>query len=206
MVLLEHAIPHGPRPGTGQHVDVAREMADADLDAAQPLLELRALQPLAPEPAAADLVIDAARGRRPRDAEPVHADPGADLFGRPRVRVRPVVEFLVDPRQQRDGAVRESVAQRLRLGRLQQVVAEAFLVEPRGSVNALFLSRGQWAHRCFGGEQGILQERGFVSDVHVEVSCPAVLRVEHGDCTADVPAPVACSSCQYSVPLGELEG
>ena len=56
-------------------------------------------------------VIDPQACGRAGGAEVVDRYPGQDLVGRPGVVVGPVVEFLVDPGQQRDGAVVEGVAQ-----------------------------------------------------------------------------------------------
>lgn len=53
------------------------------------------------------LVVDGHAGRWPRLAEPVQADPLADLLVRPRVVVRPRDQILVYPSQQPDGAVRK---------------------------------------------------------------------------------------------------
>lgn len=55
------------------------------------------------------LVVDANVRGGPRGREPVDADPGEDLVVGPRVGIGPVVQLLVDPGEQRDGAVSESV-------------------------------------------------------------------------------------------------
>ena len=48
------------------------------------------------------------------------------------------MEFFVDPGEEGGGAVGEAVAEGLRLGALDLVVAAAFLLEPLGSGQACF--------------------------------------------------------------------
>jgi hypothetical protein len=52
-------------------------------------------------------VINPRRGMRARAAEIVNADPRQYLIWCPLIVVRPVVEFLVDPREEPDGGVEE---------------------------------------------------------------------------------------------------
>ena len=84
------------------------------------------------------LVVDADAGGGAGGREEVERDPGEDLVGRPGVFVGPVVEFLVDPGEQGDGAVAEAVTQGLRLGALELVVAASLLEEPLCSCEAGF--------------------------------------------------------------------
>lgn len=52
------------------------------------------------------------------------------------------MKLLVDPGEERDGAVAESVAECLRLGALNFIVPAAFGGEPLGSGYAGFFERG----------------------------------------------------------------
>lgn len=117
--LLKDTIAHDARPSAGQHVDVAWEMADANLDTRLPLSDFVARDALTPWPAAAQFMIDPATGRGPGSAEPINADPGADLLIGPGIPVRPVMELLVDPAEQTYRAVGQAVAQGLGFGRLE---------------------------------------------------------------------------------------
>ena len=60
------------------------------------------------------------------------------------------MKFLVDPGEERDGAVVQSVAEGLRLGALDLAVAGAFGHEPLGTGYAGFFERGV-------GGQGMLE-------------------------------------------------
>ena len=60
------------------------------------------------------------------------------------------MKFFVDPGEERDGAVVESIAECLRLGALDLVVAAAFGVEPLRTSYAGFFKRGV-------GGQGMLE-------------------------------------------------
>ncbi len=52
------------------------------------------------------------------------------------------MKFLVDPGEEPDGAIVESIAECLRLGALDLVVAAAFVDEPLGMGYAGFFERG----------------------------------------------------------------
>lgn len=56
-----------------------------------------------------------------------------DLVVRPWVVIRPIVQLLIDPRQQGDRAVVQSVAKCLWLGALLDTVSTAFVHEPCAS-------------------------------------------------------------------------
>jgi hypothetical protein len=55
------------------------------------------------------LVVDPYMRIRPRGTEPVNTQPRANLVVGPRIIICPVDQFLVDPREQRDGTVCEGV-------------------------------------------------------------------------------------------------
>ena len=98
-----------------------------------------------------NLVVDANVRDGARGREPVDADPGEDLVVGPRVGIGPVVQLLVDPGEQRDGAVGEGVGQRLRLRRLQQPVAGSFLHEPVAARHPGLLGGGVRRQRVLDG-------------------------------------------------------
>jgi hypothetical protein len=119
------------------------------------------------------LVVDALAGRRPRGREPVDADPRQDLVVRPRVAVRPVVQLLVDPRQQADRAVGHAVADRLRLRALLHVVARAFGREPLRVCVPGFFRRRQRRLLRFQEERWVRARVGVRGVGEVGVCCAA---------------------------------
>nr|POE65110.1 hypothetical protein CFP56_34778 [Quercus suber] len=129
---------------------------------------------------------------RPGSAEPVDADPRADLVVGPGVVVGPVVQLLVQPGEQGDGAVGQRVAGRLRLGRLQRAVPGALGVEPGGALQALALARAVRPQRVLEREPRVLRPAGRpAADVEVDVRSLARLRVQQRQRARDVEAPVA---------------
>ncbi len=66
---------------------------------------------------------------------------------RPRIRVRPIHELLIDPRKQADRRVRERVPERLRLRRLLGEVPPPLRAEPRRAREARFLLGRVGRHR-----------------------------------------------------------
>lgn len=157
VLLLVDDVAEGAHPRAGQDREVHGEVAEAELDAGRPR----------PYPVPVDLVlaavhvvdrlvVDPDAGGGARRAEPVEADPGAHLVVRPGVRVRPVVQLLVDPGQAGHGAVRQPVAERLRLGGLLQVVAAPFLLEPPVAGYAVLLSLVVRRYGVLQGEDGVL--------------------------------------------------
>ena len=69
-----------------------------------------------------DFVVYPARSARTSTAKLIYTQPRQNLVVGPWIIVRPVVELLVDPRDQRNRRVAESVGDRLRFGTLQYVV------------------------------------------------------------------------------------
>lgn len=74
---------------------------------------------------------------RPRAAEGVYAYPGEDFVVCPWVCVRPVVQFLVDPSQEGNGGIMETVGEGLWFGGLNMIVT--FFLRGQHCVH-LFLS------------------------------------------------------------------
>jgi hypothetical protein len=70
-----------------------------------------------------ELVIDPGRSTRPRTAESIDGDPGEDLVVGPRVRVTPVMQFFIDPREQCHRARVQGVGEGLGIGPLEDAVA-----------------------------------------------------------------------------------
>lgn len=88
------------------------------------------------------LVVNSATSRRTRCRKPIDTHPSQYLIIRPGVAVCPIVEFLIDPGKEGDGAVVETVAEGLRFGGLELVIAAAFFVEPVSSGDAGFFEVG----------------------------------------------------------------
>lgn len=102
--------------------------------------------------------------RRSCAAIPIQADPLADLLVGPWVVVCPGDQLLVDPGQQRDGAIREHGADGLGSGPHHMKVVTAIVLIVLGSLQAgLFLWRVQVKHvRCeepHEAEWGFCQRR-----------------------------------------------
>jgi hypothetical protein len=155
MFLLKHHIPLRPRPRLGVNSQLLGEMREADLDMGDVLgnpLARNLLRTALPPVMHRLIIYPDIRGRA-RRAEPVDRDPGADFVGRPGVAVRPVVQLLVDPREQRDGRVGERVAECLRLGRLLGAVAGAFGEEPSRAREAVALARRVGGQGVLGGRR-----------------------------------------------------
>ena len=157
------------------------------------------------EPVVRALVVDA-RGRGGAGgAEPVDAHPGADLVVGPGIAVGPVVQLLVDPRQQRGGRVCEGVADCLRLRRLLVAVAGAFVQEPGQAGEGVFLTLGVWREGVLQGEARVLGPGRARAVVHVDVCGAASAGVENGHCARDEHAPVAALGDVLGVAQGEHE-
>lgn len=84
------------------------------------------------------LVIDPSTSSRSRGGEVVDRYPCEDLIVGPGEGVSPVVELLVDPGKEGDGAVVETVSKRLWFCGLEFVIAEAFFTEPFAPCDAGF--------------------------------------------------------------------
>jgi hypothetical protein len=106
------------------------------------------------------LVVDVHRCRWPGAREPVHGHPVKYCFSRQHgaqeqvsrtlrtfviflwVRIRPLCQFLVYPREQARWRVREGVANRLRPRALLRIVAHALFHEPLRRLCARLLNGG----------------------------------------------------------------
>ena len=150
-----------------------------------------------------NLVVDHMRRPRPSSAEGVNAHPRENLVLRPRVRIRPVVHLLVDPRQQRNRAVVQRVRQRLRLRRLLGVVAAPFLLEPVRSREAGRFLLVVGAQGVLQRQDGMLGPSWRIAANHVYVARSAGLGIECSDGAGDVEAPVAALGHILAVPEGE---
>lgn len=178
MFALIHDRPQRPTPRQGQHRQLLGEMREPQLHPGRPRREHLPRDGLVAQAGMEGFKVDPRVRRRARRAEPVDRDPGADLLVRPGVTVRPVVQLLVDPGQQGDGAVGEGVADRLRLRALLVAVAAALLVEPFGAREAGLLGVGVGCEGVLEGLPRVLRELGLPGRHHVEVRAFAVLRVE----------------------------
>lgn len=126
LLTLEHDRPQCSSPRLRHHGELQWEMTQSQWH----LLDME-IDPRAPESRIlGTLVVDAQARGGTRGAVPVDGHPGQDLVFGPGVTVGPIVELFVDPGEEADGGVGESVAQRLRLRGLFTVVAAAFLLEP----------------------------------------------------------------------------
>ena len=156
MLALENHIPLRPRPRLRKHPQLPWKMREPDLDirdvVSRPVLGdlLRTILP----PIMHRFVVDPHVRRGACRAEPVDRDPGAHFVGRPGICVGPVVQLLVDPRQQGHRGVGEGVAERLRLGLLFRTVAGAFRYEPRGARETVALAAAVWCQDMLSGEDG----------------------------------------------------
>lgn len=82
-------------------------------------------------------VVDSHTGGWASAAEVIYRHPGENFLVAPGVLVCPVVQFLVDPREQSYGGVVQRVADGLRLRALQDAIPAAFRCEPFGALEAL---------------------------------------------------------------------
>ena len=148
------------------------------------------------------LIIDPQIRSRPRGAEPVDRHPRQDLVVRPGVIVRPKVEFLVDPGEQADGAVAETVAEGLGLGGLLETVARAFLGEPGGAREARLLAGSVRGEGVAEGEKRGGSPGWAAGAYHAEVGGADGGRVEEAHDAGYYAAPVAalghCSGSQLA--------
>ena len=87
----------------------------------------------------ASLVVDPRAGCWSGDGKPIDGNPGEDLVVGPGIIVSPVVEFFVDPGEESDGTVVETVTEGLGLRGLLLVVTETFFGEPFTALDAGFL-------------------------------------------------------------------
>lgn len=76
------------------------------------------------------LVVDERSGGGPGGREPVDGNPSQDLVVGPGVRVRPIMELLVDPGEEGDRAIVQGVADCLGFGGLFGEVAAAVAGPP----------------------------------------------------------------------------
>lgn len=92
---LQHHLPHPPSPTNRMHIDIPREICQPQfhtrhipprlLHQPHPTLHMRAL------------TVNAHTSRRPRGRENIDRHPSQNLIVAPTVRIRPVVQFFVDP-------------------------------------------------------------------------------------------------------------
>ena len=195
MFALKYHVSLRPSPCLRIHTQLLGEVRQPDLDARNELRDPLARDLVLPaaRPVVHSFVVDADIRGRARGAEPVDADPRTYFLVRPGVVVGPVVQFLVDPGEQRDRAVGERVAEGLGFGGLFGAVAGAVGEKPGRAGNAGALAG------VVGG-QGVLRGQERVGGpgrtgpvVHIGVCGEAVVGVEEGQGARDVQAPVACS-------------
>lgn len=150
MLALKHDRPKRPTPQLRRNTEILREISQPKFDVRDVFAESRAVK----VGRVSHLVIDPGVGSGTGGREPIYGDPGEDFVVRPRVTVGPVVELLVDPGEQGDRAVGETVAEGLGLGALDLVVSAAFFYEPpRPRQACLFVRRV--------GRHGVLQCQGW---------------------------------------------
>lgn len=85
------------------------------------------------------MIYPATRGRS-SCREPINRYPGQNLVISPGIAIGPIMQLFVDPSEQCDWTIFKCITNRLRFSGLQEIVAEAFLIEPRGTFKAGFLS------------------------------------------------------------------
>lgn len=68
------------------------------------------------------------------------------------------MEFFVDPGEEGDRAVSQGVADGLRFSALEEVVAEAFFIEPGGAGDAGLFAASVWGCGVLEGEERVLGE------------------------------------------------
>ena len=101
MLLLKHDGPQGPAPRFRRNAEIPGEVGEAEFDVWHVPAQLGAVLVRG----VVHFVVDPEAGGGAGGGEEVETDPGQDLVRRPGVGVCPVVEFLVDPGEQGDGAV-----------------------------------------------------------------------------------------------------
>ena len=125
--LLEANRPQSFSPTTGNDNEISRTLGKADLDFAIVPLQGIVCADLTRIRAFCrgmhHLVINPLGCTRSCPTELVDADPSQSFLDIPRIVVRPIVQLIVNPRQERDGGVFERVGEGLRSGRLFQIIA-----------------------------------------------------------------------------------
>lgn len=138
---LEHHGSQRPPPPQRQDQQLPREVAEPELHTGhvpgRPPPQVPAVLEQAPR-----LEIDTHTGGGSRARELVDGDPREDLVVGPGVGVGPVVQLLVDPREQPQGGVGEGEAERGRLGALLGAVAVSRDLELRRARQAGLLLLG----------------------------------------------------------------
>lgn len=124
-------------------------------------------------------------------AEPVNTNPRQYLIVSPGIPIRPIHQLLVDPRQERNRAVRKSVRERLRLSSLQDAVRLALIHEPLRALYAFLLRLGVGRQRMLERQRRLRCEARRLGPDHIGVACQNRLRVQHARDAGDVEAPVA---------------
>ena len=104
-------------------------------------------------------------------AEPIDTHPRQDLIVSPSIPIRPVHQFLVDPRQERNRAICKSVRERLRLSSLQDAVRLALVNEPLRALYAFLLRLGVGLQCMLERQCRLCCEARRLGSDHVDVAC-----------------------------------
>ena len=188
---LEDDGPEGATPRARQHSDVLGEVRQAQRRAG-PRGEDRRLgvrEADAVRIGLCRLVVDAEAGVGAGVAEQVDADPGEDLVLGPRVRVGPVAQLLVDPREQAHGAVGHPESGGVRPRALDLQVPGPMRARAHRPLEPSLLRRRVAAREVLQQQQRRPQRRLRHDEVHVRRE--HVARVERPHQAGDVEAPVA---------------
>lgn len=174
IIRLEHHVAQRPPPRLRQHAQFLGVMRESQLDPPNIRFRIVPRDRLRSRHRVHDLVVNAHRGRGTGAREIIHRHPGEDLVVGPRIRVGPIVQLLVDPREQGDGRIVEAVRERLGLGRLLEKVAAALFGEPFRAREAVVLGAGVGRRGVLEREDRVLREARLLAADHVDVACFAL--------------------------------
>ena len=125
--MLEANRPQSFSPTTGNDNEISRALGKTDLDFAIVLPQAIVCADLTRIRAFCrgmhHFVINPLGCTRSCPTELVDADPSQSFLDIPRIVVRPIMQLVVDPSQERDGGVFERVGEGLRSGRLFYVIS-----------------------------------------------------------------------------------
>ena len=101
------------------------------------------------------------------------------------------MQLFIDPSQQRNRRIIQSISQSLWFGRLLNVITAAFLTEPFSALETGFFGRGIGSQAVFDGKDWVFGKGGLSAVDHVDMAGFAVFWIEVAYRTGDQRAPIA---------------